>query len=118
MTEIDATARNSQTLLLIDIGSAPSQIELACHIENAITHRLGLHAMRRHAPEEFVVAVECGISFVTGGGHTVGIAGNNQPVHGLHAPLLLHELSREPIQQSGMRRLAAIATEIENAWDN
>jgi hypothetical protein len=115
VSEINASAGNAQSLVVVDVRATHGQIELADQVEEAVAHHFGFHAAVRHSPVILVVAIAGAAGGVAAGAQAVGGARGQKPVELLHAPAFVHEAPGEIIEERRLGRHRAIAAEVEGA---
>ena len=84
--------------LASDFAVAVNRVELPGGRQDAVAHRLGLQAPWVHAPAGVVVRIGRTARGRILGAEAVGLGGDDQPVHVLHAPSGIHELHRQPVE--------------------
>ena len=114
--EIEAAAPGRQLGLVVDRRAAQTQVKFAGQTQDAVADHFCFHAFARKPPQVTIVGIAGRFLGGTGRGHSIGIAGDDQLVHMLHAPARFHELDRQPIEQLRMRWLFAVAAEIEDRY--
>ena len=95
----------------VETGAAHFQIQRARDGEHRVADGLGLEPARGVAPEQAAIGIHCG-----GGARGRGLPKRSreqhQPLEVFHRPAAADEFIGEPVEQFGMRRAAAVGSEI------